>query len=85
MSKSRVVWTREGSGYDIVYAASFGGERVATVYRGGNRWYPWSINMPGRRVGDAATLTTAKEAVEALCVETAPETETELRMAYGDR
>ena len=59
----KIVWTREGSGYDIEYVGRIGDRIVARVYRGGDRYYPWSINMPGDRVGNSATLGSAKDNV----------------------
>ena len=59
-------WSREGTGYDVEYVArTADGRIVARVYRGGDRYYPWSTNMPGHRIGNASTLAQAKAAVTA--------------------
>ena len=62
-------WQRVGSGYDIVYQGMVGGRVTATIYRGGDRWYPWSWRLvfgpDHRNHGTATTLFSAKEKAQA--------------------
>lgn len=66
MTAAKLTWTRTGSGYDITYdARNADGIIVAQAYRGGDRYYPWSVAsafLP--RIGNASTLASAKDAVE---------------------
>jgi len=59
-----VKWTREGKGYDVQYVGRVDETIIARIYRGGDRYYPWSVNMPGHRIGNSETLGAAKLNVE---------------------